>query len=82
MGMSDTNLQHFVDEVVQRIENDTFVKLTLSQPTEQAGEVKSVYVRLVTIKKVPKLSFTFRYARRDEVKNFEVAEGYSSFNWA
>lgn len=73
--MSDTSLQQFVEEVVQRIENDTFVKLTLSQPTEQAGEVKGVYVRLVQIKKVPKLSFTFRYARRDEVKNFEIAEG-------
>jgi SAM-dependent methyltransferase len=37
--------------------------------------LKNIYGRIVEIKKQPRLSFTFRYKTRDEVKNYDFTEG-------
>ena len=64
----------FLNIFLQSIENQTFVKLTLSKPTSKT-DLKNIYVRLIEIKKEQKLSFTYRYATRDEVKNYDFTEG-------
>ena len=58
----------------QSLQNQTFVKLTLSKPTSKT-DLKNIFVRLIEIKKEQKLSFTYRYAIRDEVKNYDFTEG-------
>ncbi len=67
-----TNID-FLENISQSIDNKAFVKLTLSKPKYQ-GDLKNIYARLVLIKNQSKISFTFRYQTRDEVKNMEIAE--------
>ena len=50
-----------------------FIKLTLSKSLK--SDLKNVYVRLIRIKKLDKLSFTYRYKTNDQVKNYTVIEG-------
>jgi tRNA A58 N-methylase Trm61 len=55
------------------LSNKEFIKMTLSK--SEQDDLKNVYVRLIQIKKVDKLSFTFRYKTNDQVKNFSLADG-------
>ncbi len=64
----------FLDTLAEQIRRDTFLKLTLSKPTQEAGDLKNVYGRLLLVKGVLHLSFTLRYATRDEVKNYGIPE--------
>jgi SAM-dependent methyltransferase len=48
-----------------------FIKLTLSKPTGEAGDLKNLYARPALISGKLLLSFIFRYATRDETKNFD-----------
>ncbi|MBL7774740.1 MAG: SAM-dependent methyltransferase [Saprospiraceae bacterium] len=53
------------------------MKCTLSKPTAAApADLKNIYLRLVDLKSGPHIAFTYRYATRDEVKNYppELAE--------
>jgi SAM-dependent methyltransferase len=69
-------LERFAEKLAQSIHNQTFIKITLSKPTVDS-ELKNIYGRLVEIKKQTRLSFTFRYKTRDEVKNYAYTEGAS-----
>ena len=52
-----------------------FLKCTLSKPTSAAPEgLRNLYLRPVQLKAGPRLAFTYRYATRDEVKNFSLEE--------
>ena len=52
-----------------------FVKATLSRPTAAAAEgLKNVYLRPVSLKSGPHIAFNYRYATRDEVKNYTPDE--------
>ncbi len=72
--MDKQPLERFAEKLAQSINNQTFIKITLSKPTGNS-ELKNIYGRLVEIKKQPRLSFTFRYKTRDEVKNYAYTEG-------
>ncbi len=52
--------------------DDTLVKLTLGKPAPTAREsgLKNLFVRPVTLKSGPHLSFVYRYATKDVTKNF------------
>ena len=65
----------FTQKLTESLIEKKFIKLTLSKPSDAAADLKNIYVRLVEIKGKEKLSCTYRYAQRDEVKNFEVGEG-------
>lgn len=67
-------IQSFLDHLSESAAKGTFVKLTLSKPASKSSELHNVYARLVDIKGQPHLSFTLRYARRDETKNYLPAE--------
>ena len=53
--------------------NDLF-KISLTKPGQIAGDLKSIDIRPVVIKRESKLSFTYHYKTRDIVKNFGLAE--------
>ncbi len=65
----------FTRRIRLSIENQTFVKVTLSKSTGAAEKPKNIYGRLVEIKGREQLSFTLRFQTRDEVKNFDPEEG-------
>lgn len=73
--MNQTPIHQFLEKLSQSVQNQTFIKLTLSKP-KHLVDLKNIYVRLIEIKNTPKLSFTFRYTTRDEVKNHDFTEGY------
>ena len=74
--MNNTPIPQFLEKLSQSVQNQTFIKLTLSKP-KHLVDLKNIYVRLIGIKNIPKLSFTFRYTSRDEVKNHDFTEGYA-----
>jgi hypothetical protein len=74
--MEITTLQVINDFTIQfknSIRDRSFVKLTLSKASNKK-DLNNVYIRLITIKQVPKLSFTYHYKTNDQVKNFDIDE--------
>lgn len=67
-------IQTFLVELQQSIVKKTFVKLTLSKHSPKTAQLTHVYGRLVAIKDVLKLSFTYRYLTKDVVKNYDLEE--------
>ena len=72
--MDEQPRERFAKKLAQSIHNQTFIKITLSKPKVDT-ELKNIYGRIVEIKKQPRLSLTFRYKTRDEVKNYDFTEG-------
>ena len=73
-------LDRFLESAVESIKAPRFVKLTLSKPTRQAGDLLNVYVKPTEIKNSVNLSFTYRFATNDKVKIFELNEGIQELN--
>lgn len=73
----ETNFIHFIALFKESIDNQSFVKLTLSNNKSNEVELKNIYVKIVQIKSENKLSFTYRYKTKDIVKNYQIAEGVS-----
>ncbi len=71
--MSQNTATEFLQKLTQSVENKEFIKLTLSKPTKNT-EWQSVYIRCVEIKEKQLFSFIYRYARRDETKNYTLQE--------
>ncbi len=67
-------IESFLINFQSSVENDTFIKLTLSKPTGNEPELKNVYVRPIEIKSQLMLSFTLRYKTKDIVKNYSLEE--------
>jgi SAM-dependent methyltransferase len=59
----------FLEYLQQSFEAGTFVKLTLSKPTDKSSELKNIYLRPVHIKDQLHYSFLYRYKTKDIVKN-------------
>lgn len=64
----------FICRINQSLDENTFVKITLSSPIQKNAEIKNIYIKQVEIKGERKLSFTYRYQKRDIVKNFSRQE--------
>ena len=69
--------QQFVVQVRQSLQDHTFIKLALGNYKGTEAELKHIYVKSVLIKRELKLSFVYRYQRRDITKNHSVEEGIS-----
>lgn len=65
----------FHKELLNSVVNKTFLKLSIGNYKGAEKELKNIYVRLVQIKRVDKLSFTYRYRTRDIVKNYDPQKG-------
>ncbi|MBO4614516.1 MAG: methyltransferase [Bacteroidales bacterium] len=71
-------MDEFISLISKSLEANTFVKVTLSSPLNKDADVRNIYVKQVEIKCERKLSFTYRYQKRDIVKNFAIDEGISN----
>ena len=71
--MSGT-IDNFLSRVAEAAEQSTLVKMTLSKPVDKHDELRNVYVKPVLIKEKRLYAFTYRFERRDEVKNYDNAQ--------
>lgn len=64
-----TPISEFLQLLKTAIANENLVKLSLGNYNGNDAELKNIYVKLVKIKGVNKLSFNYRYKTRDIFKN-------------
>jgi hypothetical protein len=67
----------FLQHIRLSLDEEIFVRLTLSHPVNKDNEIKKIIVRLIRIKEQDHLSFTLRYSTKDITKNFSVIDGIS-----
>ncbi len=72
--MNENTIKNFSTQLIQSVENKEFVKCTLGKITSNEKDLQNIYIKAVELKNNLMLSFTFRYERRDEVKNFNLTE--------
>ena len=68
------NIEKYLTCVAEAAERGTLVKVTLSKPADKHDELRNIYVKPVLIKEKRLFAFTYRYERRDEVKNYDVEQ--------
>ena len=64
-------MERLFKRVTEAIEQSALVKMTLSKPANKHDDLRNVYVKPVLIKDRHLFAFTYRYERRDEVKNYD-----------
>ena len=69
-------IHQFIDHLRTALTNGSFIKVSLGNYKGNEEQLKNIYVRLVEIKRMRRLSFTFRFQTRDVVKNFTFEEGF------
>ncbi|MCB0550610.1 MAG: methyltransferase [Phaeodactylibacter sp.] len=74
MEKSDEIITQFVQHLQKSIGDGSFVKLTLSKTGGKDKDFRNVYGRLIELKGEEVMSFTLRYATRDEVRNHPIPE--------
>jgi len=72
--MTQAPLTQFVTALNDAVATSQFVLLTLNKPTAAAGDLKSVDIRPILVKRTLMLSFTYHHQTRDIVKNYVPAE--------
>ncbi len=77
---NQAQIQEFVLCVEASWVSNTFVKITLGHYTGQEAALKRVLIKKITIKKGDRLSFTYRYKTKDEVKNYTLEDGLLRIN--
>lgn len=68
-------VEKFLDLLRASVADETFAKLTLSQPTGGDPSLKKALIRPVILREQVHFSFVFRHATRDITKNFLPHEG-------
>ena len=73
-------MQKFIDKLQSSLNDGSFVKLTLSKPRaksqEPRADLNNVYVKPIILKNEKMFSFTYRYERRDETKNYDAEQSF------
>ena len=71
-------MQKFINKLESSLNDGSFVKLTLSKPrvgTRLAtSDLRNVYVKPIILRNEKMYSFTYRYERRDETKNYDAKQ--------
>lgn len=67
-------IEQYLNRVFSSAEQGVMVKMTLSKPADKHDELRNVYVKPVIIKGKRLFAFTYRYVRRDEVKNYDAMQ--------
>ncbi len=65
----------FLEAITQSWQENTFVKITLSNYKGSEEHLKNLYAKKTRLKNQDKLSFTYRYQTKDIVKNYDFEEG-------
>lgn len=66
--------KEFIVRCEEAMKSKSFVKLTLSKTIDKNSELRNVYVKPVLLKVGLRFSFTYRYLKRDEVKNYDIRQ--------
>lgn len=66
--------------IQQHINDNTFIKLTISDRRHKKHEISKVLIKLVSLKKGLYLSFVYRYETKDITKNYPVEEGIQNID--
>ncbi len=75
-----TETEQFVDLIKESLHTNNFIKLTLGDYKGVEVDLKNVYVKKVVVKRQEKLSFLYRYKRRDVTKNYGPDEALAELN--
>ncbi|BDS13751.1 class I SAM-dependent methyltransferase [Aureispira anguillae] len=67
-------MEDFIEAIEGSVEQNQFVKITLSKCAPKSSDLKNIYVRRIDLKGVLYLSFTYHYANQDVVKNYTLKE--------
>ena len=67
-------LIEFIDLIKSSFEKRTLIKISMSKVANRTDDLKMIYVTPVELKSGLKLSFKYRHATKDEVKNFSKKE--------
>lgn len=70
-----SDLNNFLQLLLNSVNKQTFIKITLGNKKEKSADLKNVFVKPVLVKNVIKLSFVYRYPTKDITKNFDPKEG-------
>ncbi len=73
-------IEQFLELLQQGLQNNSFVKLNLGDYKGAEPGLKNVYIKLLFIKQLPKLSFVYRYQTRDITKNYSIEEAIELLN--
>ena len=77
-------MQKFINKLQASLNDGSFVKLTLSKPRAKSQEpranLNNVYVKPIILKNEKMFSFTYRYERRDETKNYDAEQTLEVIN--
>ena len=77
-------MQKFINKLQSSLKEGSFVKLTLSKPRAKSQEpranLNNVYVKPIILKNEKMFSFTYRYERRDETKNYDAEQSFEIIN--
>ncbi len=68
-------MQDFLKQILESIQANTFVRITLSVPQKRNSEIRKVIIRLVELKKKLVLNVSLRYDTKDITRNYPVEEG-------
>ena len=71
---SNTALTQFLSFLEAAITQQQLIKLQLTRPTAEAGDLKSIDGKLILVKRELKLSLTYHHRTNDTVKNYTVEE--------
>ena len=64
----------YLQQIISAIDNQSFIKLTLSNKRNKTADLKNVFIKPVLLKNVVKLSFVYRYPTKDITKNFDIKD--------
>lgn len=70
-------MQDLIDKILSGIQENSFVRLTLSAQRKK-DELKKVIVKLILIKGREKLHFIHRYSTRDKAENLDIDDGIAA----
>lgn len=66
--------EQFLEKLSSSLEDNNFIKITISDKRNKNNDLKNVSVKQVSLKAGLKLSFVYRYPTKDITKNHEVNE--------
>lgn len=73
-------VNEFSEKLRKSVKKKQFVKLTLGKRAASDQELQNIFVRYIELKGTPTLSFTYRYKKKDVVKNHSVEEAIALIN--
>ena len=67
-------MEKFFEKLESAVNNNSFVKMTLSKPVSKNNDFRNIYIKPILLKDNKMYQFTYRYDRRDETKNYDAKQ--------